>query len=476
MAVDALAFLRREAAQIGVPVDNRWRHKRLLEEITRAKSLQQVGTHHGWTSMLVNEPFAGAWQQNQEIKVSTALSHWAVYACTTRIARDIAKLGVDLVKKDEDTGIYRAVENSAYSPVLERPNKYQTRIQFFEAWVVSLLAHGNAYVLKEWDNRMGLGNVREMHILDPTRVKPLVSDEGEVFYELRRDNLAGLEDEQIIVPARDIIHDRMTPLFHPLVGVSPITAASLATLQGMAIQKSSATFFANGSQPGGVILVPGKIDQEQVERLRQKWNDNHSGLKAGGVAFLSDGMTYKPIAMSATDAQLIEQLRWSAEMICSVFHMPPHIVGVTPPPAQHNIEAIAKQYFAGCLQGIIHGIQTGLREGLRLRSEYRVRFKLTDLILMDTPAKAKYVTELSRDGVMAPNEARGEFNLPPIEGGDTVFMQHQMWPVQLLADRVMPANPSVPLPDPNAAPDEPTDGERMAVALTRKFMRACHAA
>src|SRR5690606_27341874 len=89
-----------------------------------------------------------------------------------------------------------------------------------------------------------------LYVLDPTRVTPMVADDGSVFYQLRTDNLAGL-GEDILVPAREIIHDRMNCLFHPLVGTSPIYASGLAATQGLNIQTNSANFFGNRSTPGG---------------------------------------------------------------------------------------------------------------------------------------------------------------------------------------------------------------------------------
>lgn len=92
----------------------------------------------------------------------------------------------------------------------------------------SKLLHGNTYVLKRRNAR---GQVESLHILDPKSVKPLVSTEGGIYYQLRSSNLAVIS-EPVTVPAREIIHDRgMTP-HHPLVGVSPLTAALLAATQG----------------------------------------------------------------------------------------------------------------------------------------------------------------------------------------------------------------------------------------------------
>jgi HK97 family phage portal protein len=209
-------------------------------EITRAKAapvLQSVPRGGGWWGF-IGEPYAGAWQQNVEIHRDTVLCYSAVYACVTLIAADIAKMPVKLMAQDGK--IWTEAESSAFSPVLRKPNHYQTRIKFFQQWVVSKLFHGNAYILKVRDDR---GVVVQLYVLDPCRVRPLVSTTGDVFYELRRDDLSGLDQESVVVPAREIIHDMMPAFYHPLVGVSPIHACGLAATQGIRIQQNSAHFW-----------------------------------------------------------------------------------------------------------------------------------------------------------------------------------------------------------------------------------------
>jgi HK97 family phage portal protein len=211
------------------------------------KALAPVNDRGGWYS-LIRESFAGAWQRNIETRVESVLTYSAVFACVTLIANDIAKLRLRLVRQDAD-GIWQESESSAFSPVLRRPNRYQNRIQFISNWVTSKLCHGNAYILKERDQR---GIVTALYILDPNRVRPLVADDGAVYYDLWRDNLSNLPDDRLVVPAKEIIHDVMVPLYHPLCGVSPIAACGLPATQGLAIQNNSTRFFQNGGRPGGL--------------------------------------------------------------------------------------------------------------------------------------------------------------------------------------------------------------------------------
>ena len=201
--------------------------------------------------------------------------------------RDIGKLRIKLSEKDSDD-IWSETTNPAFSPVLRRPNDYQTRNQFYEFWVLSKLSRGNTYVLKERDDR---NVVTGLHVLDPTRVQPLVSDEGAVYYRLNSDNLAGIDD--ITVPAREIIHDRFNCLFHPLVGTAPVFASGLASLLGLNAQKTSALLFENASQPGGMLIYPGEINEVEEQRVKEQFEQRFSRANLGRVAILSAGAKYE---------------------------------------------------------------------------------------------------------------------------------------------------------------------------------------
>lgn len=417
------------------------------------KDLRPADNRGSWLN-LIRESFAGAWQKNIEVNNDTVLAFSAVFSCITLIAADIAKMRVKLVRKTED-GIWEETESNAFSPVLRKPNHFQNRIQFFESWVTSKLTHGNTYALKQRDAR---GVITKLYILDPRRVTPLVADDGSVFYELKTDNLSKVEGD-VIVPAREIIHDRMNCLFHPLVGVSPIYACGLAAMQGSAIQNGSTLFFSNGSKPGGVLTAPGAISDETATRLKAHWDANYSGENTGKVAVLGDGLKYEAMAMTASDSQLIEQLRWSGETVCSVFHMPAYKVGVGTTPTYANAEILNQIYYSDCLQSLIEAAELCLDEGLELPAPYGTEFDLDGLLRMDTAALYKSNNDAVGGGWMKPNEARRRVDLPPVEGGDSPLIQQQNYSLAALARRDAQSDPfNAPQPEP-AAPSETTDDE-----------------
>jgi HK97 family phage portal protein len=432
----------------------------------------------GWHRIM--ESYAGAWQQNVEVQLADVLTYSALYGLITLIGSDVGKLRPMLVEQDAN-GIWTETENAAHSPVLRKPNHYQNRIKFYEQWIVSKLVHGNTYVLKVRDaSRI----VRAMYILDPTRVRPMVAPNGDVYYAIHPDNLS-LVSKADMVPASEIIHDVCVPLYHPLVGVSPITACGVAAVQGLKIQENSTLFFSNGSHPGGILTAPGRISQVQADTLKTTWETNYSGANFGKVAVLGDGLKYEQMSVNALDAQLVEQLKMTGEQCCTAFHVPPYMVGIGDPPNYNNIEALNQQYYSQCLQNLIECIELLLDEGLELPRAPRVlgtEFDLTDLLRMDTATRVAAAEKAISAG-MAIDEARRRFyGLGPTPGGNVVYLQQQNYSLPALAKRDASADPFGTAKPPAPAPADPEpddeeeeddeDVERAALEFMRKELAA----
>lgn len=411
---------------------------------TKALQLNALSSHGGWWP-IVREPFGGAWQRNVEIGTSSALTYYAVYACYRLITTDIGKLCLRLVAQDRD-GVWTETESPAFSPVLRKPNRYQTINKYIEQYIGSKLLHGNAYVLKARDQR---GVVTALYVLDPTRVTPLVTPDGGVYYELRRDDLSGLSQERLIVPAREIIHDTMVTPYHPLIGVSPIYACGLAATHGLNIQNNANTFFATGSKPGGVLTAPGAIGDVTALRLKAYWETNFSGDNVGKVAVLGDGLKYEAMSVNAVDSQLIEQLRMTAEQVCSAFGVPPYLVDIGPPPPYANFEPLLLKYHSQCIQSLTTNCEKAHDEGLDLPKPFGTEFDIDDLIWMDTVTRVNSAKTAIEGGGMSPDEARFKYHgLGRTPGGSSVLAQQQNYSLEALAKR--DANDPFAKPEPHA--------------------------
>lgn len=425
----------------------------------RTKALQGLQAAGSWFRVF---DFTGGYFQADDAQINevSVSRNWAVFACVTLIAGDIAKMAAAVMQFDRATQVYTATLMRA---VLRKPNRFQTRIEFFKMWVFSLLFQGNTYVLLKRDPATGF--VDEMFILDPCKVTPLVNPEtGDVFYQLTPDNMS-MVTETVTVPASEIIHDRINTIWHPLIGVSPLYACAVAATQGSAIMNNSSKFFENMSRPSGILSAPGEIAPDTANRIKELWETKFQGDNAGRVAVLGDDMKYHPLSMSAEDSQLIEQLKFSGEQICATFHVPPYKLGLGQMPTVNNVSALNQQYYDQALQPLVENMELRLAEGLDVIFPFEVWMDESALLRMDPETRQKSHSEAIKGGWYMPNEARRVENLAPVEGGDTPYMQIQNYSLAALARR-----DSQEAPVTEGAPKN-NDGEEKA--LSGVALREC---
>lgn len=460
--------------------------------LQRALNLNSVVSYSsgGWNGMwwpgAILESFSGAWQTNVvAAPTSTLLSFSPVYACVTGIAQDIGKMRVKLSLNNG--GIWEEItENQPWLSLLRKPNHYQTRAQFFETWMLSKLMYGNAYILKERDAR---GVVRRLYVLHPSCIRALVAEDGSVFYELKKDDLAGLTDEKLdeiekqygrfAIPESEMIHDRMNTLWHQLVGVSPLYACGASATLGTAIQSNSTKFYQNRSTPGGMLSAPGAISDETATRLKTTFESNFSGDNIGKLLVVGDGLEFKQFSVDAEKAQTKEQLDQAVADVARAFRYPLWKLGGPQPPYSKPDQA-QTMYYTDCLGVHIVAIEECLDNGLELPLNVHCEFDLDELMRMDQTALFESLTAAGK--FMKLDEQRFRANLVKLpKGGDTVYRQEQDHSVEfihdmdrLLIEKGVPEAPSTPAPMPAPKPEAETVPEREALPLEAITVMAEH--
>lgn len=403
----------------------------------RKKSLQNVHSNHGWMSLGFFGGYHANFQQDVELSREDLIAHHAVFTCVSLIAQDIGKMPILLKKKEQNVLV--SVDIPEHLSFLKKPNHYETWQQFNEHWTHSLQLRGNAYILKVRD--IFSGKFVGLRVLNPDRVTPLIAENGDIYYQLSDDRLNQTQNE--ILPASEIIHDRINCFHHPLVGLSPITACAVTAGHGLDIIKSQRKHFKNNSRPGGILTAPGSISKEKAEEIKTQWNEKYSGDNVGCTAVVGDSMKFEPISISAADSQLIEQLKMSNEIICAVFHVPPFKIGIGTIPAGQKVSDLNEIYYSDCLQSIIEARENLLDDGLDLplRDKVEACLDLDFLIRMDGMSQMMRLKEGVGAAIMTPNEARQKLGLLPIEGGNTVYMQQQNYSLSDLNKRSQKEDP-----------------------------------
>jgi phage portal protein BeeE len=185
---------------------------RPLAAIVRAAEGQyRPGPYHlpvtgGWLPAEVGQ-YWNWWQLGYD-PAGGATRSAMVEACVSACAQTIAMCPGDHWRLNERGGRDR-VSTSALSRLLRYPNSYQTISDFLLNLVRWLYLEGNAYALAIRNDRF---EVDELHLFNSRMSRPqLVPSTGDIFYTLAGDEVIGrMIGQQIIVPARDVLHIRLS--------------------------------------------------------------------------------------------------------------------------------------------------------------------------------------------------------------------------------------------------------------------------
>lgn len=198
----------------------------------------------------------------------------------------------------------------------------------------------------------------------------------------------------------------------------------------IAMDEYAGKFFANGAHPSTVLSAPKKMDKDQVEALQLAFQRKYSGLQNAHAMplVLTEGMTANPLSINAEDAQLLDSRKFTVIDIARAFGVPPHMVGETSGSTSwgSGLEAMFRTFVTLTLDPHLKVIEQELNRKLFRTASNFVRFDREALIAGDMAARAQY----NRAAVGGPgtgpgwrtqNEVRRDDNLPPMDGGDSLY-------------------------------------------------------
>lgn len=391
-----------------------------------------VGYSHWGTRFPI--PFGDGFQAGLTLDHRSAQCVPTVYACVMATAKAISSCPPSH-KVVGDGGRIVSSTTSPASRILRKPNDYQTWPQFILNAIATMLFDGESFILIRRDDRYA---PMALHLMPRGTCAPYVDPEsGEVLYSIGANPMLPAAI-QFMAPARDIIHLRQHTPRHPLIGESPIKAAALALGVNVALSGNQAAFFANMNRPSGLLSVKmpdgANLTKPQILELREKFNEQSRDVHAGGMPIMQN-MSFVPMGITSQDAQLVEAQRMSQEEIARCFGVPPPMIGILDKATMNNVESTINFWLANGLSSLMENLERSFDAGFGLVAtpDY-IDFDERALLRMDYVKRIDGLTKAIQGGVMSPNEARVSEGLPPVDGGEGVFLQRQMCSIDLLAE------------------------------------------
>jgi HK97 family phage portal protein len=346
----------------------------------------------------------------------------AVHACVQLIAESVASLPLAPYKRQSDGSKRLDTDHPLYGLLHDQSNAAQTAFEFREQLVAACLLTGNGYAIKRIDSA---GQVRELLPVNPSMVTVEKLRNGRLRYKIATETgtKAHTQDEVLHLRYRskDGVH-----------GISPLRAAATTLQANMAASEHIASFFQNMARPSGVIETDQQLTGEQNAQLRERWEEHSTGVNSGGVPILGWGLKWKPLSLSATDAQLIETLKLTVEDIARIFRVPTFMIGVTEKTSYNNATEMSRALVTHCLRPWLVRIEQAMNASLLSEDGKRthvIEHNAEGLLRGDI--KTRYEAyRIGREwGWLSPNEIRSLESMGGIEGGDEYLRPMNQEPV-----------------------------------------------
>lgn len=336
-----------------------------------------------------------------------ALSSAAVWACCRLISNSIASLPAELYEMT-DAGKAVATTHPLYGLLTRSPNPQMTLQQWIQPTLLSLLLFGNGYT---WVDRIG-GQIVALWPLNPSRVQIVLTLDGTLEYYFS-DMLGRLN----ILSGENLIHFRVFS-FDGYFGLPVLIYHRMTVDFQTASNMYALSLYQNGGQPSGVLQYPGVLKKEQVDRIRQSWQEIHSGpANAGKVAILEEGAKYEAISIPLEQMQYIEEQKFSVEQIARIFGVPPHLIGAMDKPTYASVEQQSIEFVRYTIGPYVNALEQSVAKAL-LTPEFSYRFNLNAFERGDITSRYKSYATGRQWGWLSANDVRTFEDMNKIEGGD----------------------------------------------------------
>ena len=353
------------------------------------------------------------------VTFDSAMTVSAVFACIRLLAETVSSLPLNMYKLDSEGNRTLETQHDLIKLLKHRPNRRQTRIEFFEQLMLNLVSSGNAYVLR---GMMGKRLV-SLQVLNSGSVQPELLGNGDLVYYWTQ-----LDNTKKTLTEAEVWHVRL--FGNGVVGLSPLAHAKKAVGVALAGDDTITHLMSNGAKPTGVLLANNWPVKEQRDALREEMNGLINGDQTE-LAVLGGGMKFEAMSLTPADLELLSTRRFSLEEIARVFGVPSVLINDTSASTVwgSGIDSIINGFYKFDLRPYLEKLELSLIVNLLPRTEwdgYEFEFDADAILRANLKDRVESVSKQILSGFMTPNEGRKSEGRQPKPNGDQLLVPSNM--------------------------------------------------
>jgi HK97 family phage portal protein len=390
-------------------------------------------------------------------RITTAkiLAHPPVWKALNLISRTVGKLPLCVFRDDGQGDRRRAKEHPAYRLLKRAPNAAMIPFRFKQTLTFHAAAWGNGYAAIFRKRGLPVSLVP----LDP-ELTVFERRSGAMWYHTTSAVAGGRW-----IAAEDVLH--ITGFSHDgISGINVFETMRKSLALGIAAREFGTKFFANGSNSGGVLMLPKGLTPEARNQRERDWDEGRKGLNnAFRTAILEEGARYIPTTVTPEAGQFLETRKFESREAANMFCVPPHKVGDDARSSYNSLEQENQSFLDETIDPWLVTWEEEcaaklLSEAERENETHLVEFIRDALLRADRRTETDSLIQEVNNGLLLPDEARKIRNMPALPNG---IGTHPRMPanISILAPALPAPEPEpAPTPDTKAASPPATDTDR----------------
>lgn len=254
-----------------------------------------------------------------------------LFGIVSRLAESTAQVDWHLYRKKTDgRRVYREVEmrtevtRHAALDLIRQPNPFMDWFEFCETLQQHEDLTGEFWFVAAYGAIRAAGPI-ELWPMRPDRVK-IVTDHRDV---LTGYIYCGPDGEQVPLEKDIVIQGRRPNPLDIYRGLGPVQALGVKLDANRLADEYHRNFFQNSAEPGGIIEIEDRLDDDEFRELAARWREQHQGVaNAHRVAILEQGK-WVDRKFSMRDIAFPELAQLSREDIREAFGYPKGMTGST---------------------------------------------------------------------------------------------------------------------------------------------------
>jgi len=357
-----------------------------------------------------------------EVNFDTAMQISPVWAAVKLISESIGSMPFNIYETGPN-GRKVAVNHPLHRVLTQRPNQYQTDVEFWESMALNLAISGNAYAIIQ---KMG-NEIVGLLPVSSSQIETTLLADGTVIHTYTTGANVKVYTDQTMWHVK---------LFgNGIVGLSPLSYARNSIGIALAADNRVSKIYSNGAKPSGILTIDKTLTKEQRTQVRAAF----AGLEEGNedkLFVLEAGMNYTQVSMSPQDIQLLDSRRFQIEDIGRFFGVPSILLNQTFGQSSlgSNVYEILSAFYKLNLRPYLEKFEASVPRWLMEPADavkYECEFDFDAALLRaDLKTRMEANREAINSGQCTPNEARISEGKPALDGGNQLLIQGAMIPIQ----------------------------------------------